>query len=105
MIATQLVGNTPFARIFMPMSERQSARPGDRYQVIVRGNDRVWQGRLRWVSSEPAFTPYFALSGDDADRLVYLAKIDLIEPDAGQLPPGLPLRALRQSVGDDSAAP
>ena len=104
-VAAQLVGNTPYARIFMPMSERQSAQPGDRYQVFVRGNDRVWQGRLRSVSSEPAFTPYFALSGDDSDRLVYLAEIDLIEADAGQLPPGLPLRVLPQPKTEVATAP
>jgi len=43
------------------------------------------------VRSEPSFTPYYALSGDDAARLSYLAEVTLGN-DAAQLPPGLPVR-------------
>ncbi|MBD8525254.1 HlyD family secretion protein [Pseudomarimonas arenosa] len=97
-IATQQVGRRPHARVFLPMQERQQVQPGEAYQVFVRGQERAWQGRLRWVASEPSFTPYYALSGDDADRLVYLAEIDLTEEAAGQLPAGLPLRTLRSTA-------
>lgn len=93
-LASQLVGTQPYARVFLPLAERAAARPGDRYQVLLRGRAEVWPGRLRWIASEPAFTPYYALSGEDADRLVYLAEIDLLEAERAQLPAGLPLRVL-----------
>jgi HlyD family secretion protein len=37
------------------------------------------------------FTPYYALIGDDAARLSYLAEVSLGK-DAASLPAGLPLR-------------
>jgi HlyD family secretion protein len=43
------------------------------------------------IRSEPSFTPYYALIGEDAARLSYLAEIQL-DKDAGELPAGLPVR-------------
>jgi HlyD family secretion protein len=34
---------------------------------------------VRWVSSEAAFTPYFALTERDRGRLSYVAKVDIGE--------------------------
>ena len=48
------------------------------------------QGRVRWVSADASFTPYFALTEHDRSRLSYLAEIDL--EDARDLPSGLPLQ-------------
>jgi len=45
---------------------------------------------VRMVRSEPVFTPYYALSGDDAARLSYLAEVVLDAPVA--LPAGIPVR-------------
>ena len=47
-------------------------------------------GRVRWVSSEAAFTPYFALTEHDRGRLTYFAKIDLLNLD-GRMPDGVPV--------------
>jgi HlyD family secretion protein len=44
------------------------------------------------IRSEPGFTPYYALIGEDAARLSYLAEIQLSGKDATQLPAGLPVR-------------
>jgi HlyD family secretion protein len=52
--------------------------------------EQVWPGTVRVVRSEPTFTPYYALTGQDATRLSYLAEIQL-GPDAAQLPAGLPV--------------
>ena len=46
---------------------------------------------IRWISSEAAFTPYFALTQHDRSRLSYLAEIDLT--DGGDLPAGIPVEA------------
>ena len=43
------------------------------------------------IRSEPVFTPYYALVGEDAARLSYLAEIQL-GADAATLPAGLPLQ-------------
>jgi HlyD family secretion protein len=43
------------------------------------------------IRSEPSFTPYYALTGEDAARLSYLAEVSL-GSDAAELPAGLPVR-------------
>ena len=48
------------------------------------------QGRVRWVSSDAAFTPYFALTERDRGRLSYLAKVDVAE-DMPRFPDGVPV--------------
>jgi HlyD family secretion protein len=40
------------------------------------------------------FTPYYALSGEDAARLSWLAEVDLTGADAAGLPAGLPVRVV-----------
>ncbi len=43
------------------------------------------------IRSEPVFTPYYALVGEDATRLSYLAEVALA-PDQADLPAGLPVQ-------------
>ena len=59
--------------------------------MTVDGVETVFEGRVRTVSAEAAFTPYFALTERDRGRLSYLAEIVLSEPEAEQLPTGLPV--------------
>ncbi len=47
-------------------------------------------GRVRWVASEPAFTPYYALTERDRGRLSYVAKVDL-DQVRERLPDGVPV--------------
>ena len=47
-------------------------------------------GRVRWVASEAAFTPYYALTERDRGRLSYIAKVDIVE-ERERLPDGLPV--------------
>ena len=63
---------------------------GDAVRVHVDGRTQVYAGRVRMLRSEPSFTPYYALSGDDAARLSYLAEVAL-DPSAARLPAGLPV--------------
>ncbi len=44
------------------------------------------------IRNEPVFTPYYALIGDDAARLSFIAEVSL-GGAAAELPAGLPLRA------------
>ncbi|MGO1891783.1 MAG: HlyD family secretion protein [Luteimonas sp.] len=90
-LAVLLVGDAPYARIHVPQPIREQVDVGDRVRVRLEGSGRTYAGQVRMIRSEPAFTPYYALTGDDAARLGYLAEVQL-EPDAGGLPAGLPVR-------------
>lgn len=90
-LAIELVGDAPYARIYVPEQQRADVHIGDSVRVRVDGRDRAYSGRVRMLRSEPVFTPYYALIGDDAARLSYLAEVSLGN-DAANLPAGLPVR-------------
>ena len=78
----------------MPEPLRTSVAPGTPMTVQVDGTDRAWQARVRYVSSDAAFTPYYALDERDRSRLSYFAEVDLTEEEAATLPTGMPVEAL-----------
>jgi HlyD family secretion protein len=86
-----LTAGAPYARVYVPQPQRVGLPDGATARVSVAGIDRVYRGRLRQVSSEAVFTPYFALTQYDRSRLAYLAEIDLVEPEAADLPTGVPV--------------
>ena len=86
-----LVGDAPYARIYVPEPIRSRVKVGDAVRVFVDGEATALAGQVRMIRSEPSFTPYYALIGDDAARLSYLAEISLGR-DAAELPAGLPVR-------------
>lgn len=90
-LAVMLVGPAPYARIYVPEPLRARVRVGQPARVFVHGHDAAFEGKVRMIRSEPSFTPYFALTGEDAARLSYLAEVQLA-PGAGELPAGLPVR-------------
>jgi HlyD family secretion protein len=90
-LAILLVGDAPYARVYVPEPIRAGVDVGDRVRVFVDGREAALQGRVRMIRSEPVFTPYYALIGDDAARLSYLAEISLGK-DAAKLPAGFPVR-------------
>jgi HlyD family secretion protein len=91
-LAVLLVGDLPYARVYVPQPLRTGIAVGSAARVFVQGSDAVHAGKVRSVRDEPTFTPYYALSGEDAERLSYLAEIEL-GPDAAALPAGVPVRA------------
>ena len=90
-----LVGDSPYARVFVPASQRPEVKIGDRFDVRVQGVAQPFTARVRSIRSEPSFTPYYALAGDDASRLVYRAELLLEGTAAADLPAGLPASATR----------
>lgn len=86
-----LAGDAPYARIYVPEPLRAKVAVGDAARVRVEGVAQTFAGKVRMIRSEPSFTPYYALTGQDAARLSYLAEIQL-GADARGLPAGLPLR-------------
>jgi HlyD family secretion protein len=94
-LVSLLAGDAPYARVYVPERLRASTRPGQHFRVHVDGVDKPFDAVLRSVRSEPAFTPYYALSGDDATRLSYRAELVLQGEAARELPAGLPCHAER----------
>jgi HlyD family secretion protein len=91
-LALLLAGDKPHARVYVPETWRAKLRVGDARQVKVDGIDQTFTGRLRWIATDPAFTPYYALNSNDRARLVYLAEFDL--DDADDLPSGVPAQVM-----------
>ena len=85
-----LPGEQPYARIYVPEQLRVHVIVGAPAEIYVDGLDEVISGRVRWVASESAFTPYYALTERDRGHLTYIAKVDIIEERA-RLPDGVPV--------------
>ena len=85
-----LPGNQAHARVYVPERLRAQVAPGMEARIRVDGMDETIAGRVRWVSSEAAFTPYYALTERDRGHLTYLAKIDITEK-RDRLPDGMPV--------------
>jgi HlyD family secretion protein len=94
-IVSMLVGDAPYARVFVPAPRRAGLEVGDRFEVRVEGVAEPFTAKLRSIRSEPSFTPYYALTGDDASRLVYRAELLLTDAAAADLPAGLPVTVTR----------
>lgn len=94
-LVSLLSGEAPYARVYVPERMRASVHPGQHFRVHVDGIDKAFDAIVRSVRSESAFTPYYALSGDDATRLSYRAELVLQGAAARKLPAGLPVHAER----------
>jgi HlyD family secretion protein len=89
-VAVILGGSQPYARVYIPERLRADVRPGTEARIAIDGHNPVLAGRVRWVSHEAAFTPYFALTERDRGRLTYVAKVDT-ERQRERLPDGVPV--------------
>ncbi|GAC13007.1 HlyD family secretion protein [Aliiglaciecola lipolytica] len=76
-VAIVLAGKAPYARVYVPEPYRVNLKTGDRLQVHIDGVAQTIEGTLRWISIEPAFTPYYALNQEERARLMYLAEVQL----------------------------
>jgi len=85
-----LSGSQPYARVFVPEALRVHVNAGTNALIHVDGLDAPMNGRVRWVSSEAAFTPYYALTERDRGRLSFVAKVDITD-DRERLPDGVPV--------------
>jgi len=89
-VATLRATDRTFARVFVPERAKAKIVPGTEGTVKVDGVAREFRGRVRTVSSDAAFTPFYALTDKERGRLSFAAKVDLIEPEARELPVGVP---------------
>ena len=80
-----------FARIAMAALLTGAAIGSAGAQIRIDGFAEPFEGRLRAISNEAAFTPYYALTQRDRSRLSYLAEVDVTSPGAAELPTGIPV--------------
>jgi HlyD family secretion protein len=85
-----LAATQPHARVYVPEIIRVNIRSGTKALIFVDGLDDPLEGRVRWVASEAAFTPYYALTERDRGRLSYVAKVDIVD-ERDRLPDGVPV--------------
>ncbi len=94
-----LAGDQPYARIFVPESARVHVWAGSAARVFVDGLEEPLEGRVRWVATEPVFTPYYALTERDRGRLSYMAKVDIIDAPR-RLPDGVPVEVEIEGIAE-----
>ena len=97
-MAILLSGQQPYARVFVPEAMRVHVMPGTSAKIFVDGLEGPLAGRVRWVASDAAFTPYFALTEHDRGRLSFAAKVDILNADS-RLPDGVPVE-VELLIGD-----
>jgi HlyD family secretion protein len=109
-VVVMLADSAPYARVYVPEPLRVRIRPGLEVTVRVDGVDEPLAGRVRSVSHDAVFTPYYALTERDRSRLAYLAEVDLVDPQARDLPTGIPVEvvlgagaaiAVSEAAGDE----
>ena len=89
-VLIMLSGEQPYARVYVPEHLRVQITAGTKARILVDGLDTPIAGQVRWIASEAAFTPYFALTERDRGRLSYVAKVDILE-QRDRLPDGVPV--------------
>jgi HlyD family secretion protein len=82
---------TPFARIYIPETARAQIAIGKTMNVFVDGYQKPFVGKVSKIANNPSYTPYYALTDDERQRLMYLAEIQL-DTSANAIPNGLPVK-------------
>ena len=93
-VVVLLVGDAPHARVYVPQAVRARLRVGSPATVRVPGVPESFAGEVRAIAAEAAFTPYYALTERDRDRLVYVTEVALAGAAARELPAGLPVEVV-----------
>jgi len=91
-LAVMLANSAPYARVYIPEPYRASLEVGMQRLVHIDGIEQPKKGTLRWIATDPSFTPYYALNASDRARLVYIAEFDLA--DGSDLPTGVPVQVV-----------
>ncbi|NHH88980.1 HlyD family efflux transporter periplasmic adaptor subunit [Pseudoalteromonas sp. MB47] len=85
--------SAPYARVYIPEPYRAKLNQGMTLTVRVDGIDKDIQGKLTWIATEPAFTPFYALNQEERARLMYLAEVTLPTSE-NNLPTGVPAQVI-----------
>ena len=89
-VAVLLASGAPFVRIYVPEPRRAGVTVGTRARIHVDGVATTFDGQVRYLSSEAAYTPYYSLTAADRGRLAYRVEVSLSGAAALSLPSGVP---------------
>jgi HlyD family secretion protein len=89
-LAVLLASGAPFVRAYLPEPRRAGVKVGVRARVHVDGVSTPFDGVVRYVSSEAAYTPYYSLTAADRGRLAFRLEVTVSGDAAKSLPSGLP---------------
>jgi HlyD family secretion protein len=98
-VVVMLADDAPYARVYLPEPLFSQMHVGDDVSVQIDGADHAYAGRVRFLSAQAAFTPYYALTQRDRSRLSYLMEVTLTEPAAKELPTGVPVEVRTPAIG------
>jgi HlyD family secretion protein len=99
-----ILADTPaFARVYVPEPRRALIKPRVQAEIHVDGVDEPLKGFVRWVSSDAAFTPYYALTQRDRSRLSFLAEVEVTDARVRDMPAGVPVEV--RIVGQQGQSP
>lgn len=85
-----LANGSPFVRAYLPEPRRAAARVGGRARIRVDGVAASFDGAVRYVASEAAYTPYYSLTEADRSRLAFRLEVTVLGDAARNLPSGVP---------------
>lgn len=100
-IAVMLAGERPYARVYIPEAWHGRLNSGDRVELTIDGLESPLEGRISRISTDPVFTPYFALNQSDRGRLSYTARVDLSDPRTRDMKPGTPVRLILHQIPEE----
>ena len=80
-----------FARVHVPEPLRLRVKIGTAASIRLDGAASVFKGHVRYIASEAAYTPYYALTETDRSQFAYVAEVVLDDAAAVALPAGIPL--------------
>lgn len=100
-VAVMLSGAAPYARVYVPEPQRVRITAASRARIFVDGLDQPFDGRVRMVSQDAVFTPFYSLTERDRSRLSYVAEVELEGRQAAELPAGVPVRVEFRETGGD----
>lgn len=98
-VAVLLRADAPFARVYVPEPIRAHVAQGTEASIRVDGIEAPLAGRVRYVSHDASFTPYFALTRHDRGRLTFVAEVDFVTDN--DIPAGTPLEVRFDGAPDD----
>jgi HlyD family secretion protein len=61
-VVVMLADDAPYARVYLPEPLFSQMHVGDDVSVQIDGADHAYAGRVRFLSAQAAFTPYYALT-------------------------------------------
>lgn len=95
-IAVMLAGDVPYARVYVPEPARARINQGTHAKIFVDGIEQAFDARVRTISHDAVFTPFYSLTEQDRSRLSYLAEVELSGTDqhVQTLSSGIPVKVI-----------